>query len=138
MGIIVSRGFILIEVIISVMLLSLAGTALLKANSNQKKIYSITQDKLSFSKKISIITNRSSADLHNKKINLYDSIKGRYQLKNSELIKILKETEIEYAQKYKSTTKFYLPNSDESLSFLMDTIKLSNKDGTSIYLTVKQ
>ena len=133
-----NRGFVLIEIIVSVMLLSFAGMALLKINSNQKKLYSITQDKLNFSKKISIITNQSSADLHKKQINLYDTIKRRYQLKNPELIKILKDTDIKYEQNYKSSTKFYLPDSEVSFSFLIDTIKISNKDGTSIYLTVKQ
>ena len=75
MSIIVNRGFILIEIIISVILLSFAGIALLKVNSNQKKFYNIAKNKLETSKKMSILANQHSIGLHKKKINLYDSIK---------------------------------------------------------------
>ncbi|HIP44688.1 MAG TPA: hypothetical protein EYG93_05075 [Sulfurospirillum arcachonense] len=138
MSIIVNRGFILIEIIISVMLLSFAGIALLKVNSNQKKLYSIAKNKLEISKKMSILINQHSIDLHKKKINLYDSIKKKYNLKNDKLIKILKETDIEYTQKYSSMMKLNLDEDKYSLAFLIDKITLYSNTGVSSYITVKK
>jgi len=138
MDTIVNRGFILIEIIISVMLLSFAGIALLQVNSNQKKLYSIAKDKLEFSKLISIVANQHSINLHKKKINLYDAIKKKYKLKNDDLIKILKNRDVEYAQKYNSMITLNLEKDSQALTFLIDKIKVSNKKSSSLYITVKK
>ena len=131
------QGFILVEIIISVMLLSFAGIALMKINSNQKSIYSIASKKLEFSKYISIVSNRHAVDLHGKDLELYDLIKREYNLKDSELIKILKNEKVKYSQDYKSVVNLN-PNEDATkINLLIDEIKISNKKASSTYVTVK-
>lgn len=131
-------GFVLIEIIISVMLLSFAGIALLKVNSNQKKYYSIAQNKLKFAQKISIVSNRHSIDLHNKKLNLYDMVKKEYNLKNDELITILKDSEVNYKQKEKATITLQVDEETAPLIISVDEITVSNRQGTSKYIMVKK
>ena len=127
-----NRGsFILIEVIISVMLLSLVSLALLKIDSNQNRLYKIVSNKLEFTKYSSIVLNRKSTKLHNKKVNLYNLVKNNYNIKNKTLIKRLKSTDIYYRQKYKKLIEL------EDLKLLFDKIKLRSKDGTSKYITIK-
>jgi len=138
MDTIVNKGFILIEIIISVMLLSVAGITLLKLNSNQKKLYTIARDKLEFSKEISIVVNQHSINLHKKNINLYDIVKKKYNLKNNNLIKMLKDTNIDYLQKYSSIINQKLEKEDQKITFLIDTIKIFNKKNSSKYITVKR
>ncbi len=129
------KAFILVEIIVSVVILSIVGIALLKVNANQKKLYSITSSKKEFSRNISIITNNHSSDLHNKDINLYDFVKDRYQLTNEELIKILKEKKVSYLQKDKSI--FTLEEGEKTINILIDEIKISDKKSSSKYITVK-
>jgi len=130
------NGFILIEIIISVILLSFAGIALMKINSNQKKIYDIASQKLEFSKYISLIVDRHSISLHNKKLELYDLIKREYDLKDDELIKILKEKKVHYSQKYNSMVNLNQDDSEAQINLLIDTIKISDEKSSSTYMTV--
>jgi len=131
------KGFILIEIIISVILLSFAGIALMKINSNQKKLYDISSQKLEFSKYISLLSNRHSNSLHNRKLELYELIKNEYNLKDDELIKILKKTKVKYAQKYRSMININQDESEEKINILIDEIKISDKKASSTYITVK-
>jgi hypothetical protein len=131
------KGFILIEIIVSVMLLSFAGIALMKINSNQKNIYTIASKKLEFSKYISLLVNRHSIDLHNKELELYDLVKREYNLKDDELIKILKNSKVKYSQEYRSVINLNLDYSEEKINILIDEIKISDKKASSIYITVK-
>jgi hypothetical protein len=124
-------GFILMEVIVSIMLLSIVSIALLKIDSNQNKLYQIASNKLEFVKYSSIVLDRKSTRLHNKKINLYSMIKTQYNIKNKLLIKSLKNSDIEYQQKYKN-----LINLDD-IKLLIDEIQLRDKMGTSKYMTIK-
>ena len=130
-----TRGYVLIEIIISIMLLSFAGIALLNINSNQKKIYLVASKKLEFSKYISLFSNRHSIDFHNKEKNLYELVKRTYRIKNQELIKILKNRKLKYSQKYKSVIN--LGSKDNKINILIDEIKISDKKATSTYLTIK-
>ena len=131
------KGFILVEIIVSVMLLSFVGIALLQINSNQKKIYTLASEKLEFSKYISIVSNRHSIDLHGKEIELYELIKRKYDLKDTELIKILKNKKLKYSQKYKSVINLNAPEGEEVINILIDEIKISDKKATSTYITIK-
>jgi len=125
------KGFVLIEIIISVILLSISGIALLKVSSNQKQLHDITSKRINFSQYSSIILNNKSINLQNKDINLYSHIKYKYNLKNDALIEVLKNTNIKYTQKYNNMIKL------EKHNFLIDKIKISNQDGTSTYITVQ-
>ncbi len=130
------NGFVLIEIIVSVMLLSIVGIALLKINSNQKNLYTIASKKLEFSKYISIVVDRHSINLHNKDLNLYDLVKNKYVLKDDALIKILKDSKVKYTQKYKSIVSFKRDDNSPKINILIDEIKISDKSGSSKYITI--
>ncbi len=132
------NGFILIEIIISVILLSVVGTALLKINSNEKSLFKIASIKLEFTRYISILANRHSINLHNKEINLYDFIKKEYDIKDEALIKTLKNSKLDYKQKYKSIVNFQTDDKKNSIDLLIDEIKISDKLGTSNFITIRR
>lgn len=125
------KGFILVEIIVSVLLLSITSIALLKVTSNQKRIYTLSKSKLNFSQYSSILTNRHNINFHKKNINLYEIIKKEYVIKNDKLMDILKNTNIQYTQEYDNTIEL------EDLNFLVDEIRVSNKKGVSKYKTVQ-
>jgi hypothetical protein len=64
-----NKAFVLVEIILSVVLLSIVGAALFKVSSSPKKIYTIANKKVEFSRYVSILVNRHSSDLYNKDIN---------------------------------------------------------------------
>lgn len=129
-------AYILMEIIVSIIILSIVGIALLKINSNQKKLYMIGKKKLNFSRYASLVLGQHSINLHNKDINLYDLTKNRYNLKNDFEIQTLKKLNIHYSQKYKSVIN--IKKDDKNINILIDEIILSNKDGVSKFLTVKR
>jgi len=131
----VNRGFILMEIIVSILLLSLAGIALLKVNSNQKKIYNIVEKKLNFVLLSTFVINEHSKELHKKKIILYDFLKEKYSIKNDILKKILKDTKVEYLQRYNSNMELIL-DEKHAVKIFIDRIKLFNNDTTLEYFTV--
>ncbi len=130
-----NRGFILMEIIVSILLLSLAGIALLKVNSNQKKIYNIVEKKLNFVLLSTFVINEHSKELHKKKIILYDFLKEKYSIKNDILKKILKDTKVEYLQRYNSNMELIL-DEKHAVKIFIDRIKLFNNDTTLEYFTV--
>ncbi len=130
-----NRGFILMEIIVSILLLSLAGVALLKVNSNQKKIYNIVEKKLNFVLLSTFVINEHSKELHKKKIILYDFLKEKYSIKNDILKKILKDTKVEYLQRYNSNMELIL-DEKHAVKIFIDRIKLFNNDTTLEYFTV--
>ena len=131
------KAFVLIEIIVSVVLLSIVGTALFKASANQKKLYFITSKKAEFLRYASILTNKHSTDLHNKNINLYDFVKNNYNIKNDKLIKALKNTKVHYSQKNKTLLNYSDKIDKNSIHMLIDEIKISNTKSSSKYLSVK-
>jgi len=130
------QAYILIEVIVSIMILSIVGISLLKIDSNEKKLYSIATSKLGFLQYISIPLNHHSIDMHGKEIDIYTLVKSNYNLKNDTLIKRLKKIKIHYTQKYKSIIN--IAQDKNSLNLLIDEITLSNKQGRSKFLTIRQ
>lgn len=123
------------EIIVSILLLSLAGIALLKVNSNQKKIYNIVEKKLNFVLLSTFVINEHSKELHKKKIILYDFLKEKYSIKNDILKKILKDTKVEYLQRYNSNMELIL-DEKHAVKIFIDRIKLFNNDTTLEYFTV--
>ena len=130
------RAYILMEVIISIMILSVVGISLLEVSSNEKKLYVISASKLEFLKYASIPLDQHSINLHRKNLNMYDLLKSKYDFKNDFLIKKLKNIEISYKQTYKSMVDF--TQDKTSINLLIDEIVLQNKSATSKFFTVKQ
>lgn len=129
-------AYLLMEIMVSIIILSIVGIALLKITSNQKSLYMVATKKLQFSRYISLLLDEHSINLHNKDINLYDIIKDKYDLKNNFEIKELKKIKLHYLQKYKSIV--YVKQDDKNINILIDEIIVKNKDGVSKFLTVKQ
>jgi hypothetical protein len=130
------KGFLLMEIIISILLLSVVGIALLKMNANQQKIYNITANKIEYSRYISILLNIHDVYLDNKSYNMYNIVKSRYNIQDKELINILKKIKINYKQKYKSMINLKLRDKKNSVKFIFDEINLSGKKGISTFSTV--
>ncbi len=129
-------AYLLVETIVSIIILSIVGIALLKITSNQKSLYLIATKKLQFSRYISLILDEHNINLHNKDINLYDMVKNKYNLKNDFEIKELKKIKLHYSQKYKSIVN--MKQDDKNINILIDEIIVKNRDGVSKFLTVKQ
>ncbi len=129
-------GFILMEIIISVILLSLTGIALFSVSSNEEKLNTIALKKLKASKKISAVINQHSINLHNKKLVLYELLKNRYSIKNRKLTKILKNSSYQYREKFSSNIKIETENND--IDILIDKITISDKNFNFNYLTLKE
>ncbi len=129
-------AYILLEVIVSIIILSIVGISLLRVNSAEKRLYTMGLTRLDFLKQASIPLNQHSIDLHKKTLNIYDSVKYRYDLKNDFLIKELKKVEISYSQKYKSMVN--ITQNGNSVNLLIDEIVLKNKKTTTRFLTVRK
>ena len=124
------------EIIISVILLSLTGIALFSVSSNEEKLNTIALKKLKASKKISAVINQHSINLHNKKLVLYELLKNRYSIKNRKLTKILKNSSYQYREKFSSNIKIETENND--IDILIDKITISDKNFNFNYLTLKE
>ena len=129
-------AYILMEVIVSIAILSVVGISLLQTNSNEKKLYTIATSKLGFLKYISIPLNQHSINMHEKELSIYSLVKDRYDLHNDSFIKRLKEINIHYTQKYKSIIN--ITQEKDNINFLIDEIRLNNKEGASKFLTVRK
>ena len=124
------------EVIVSIVILSIVGISLLKVNSNEKKLYTIASSKIKFLRYVSVPLSQHSIDLHRKDLDMYDMLKDRYDFRNDKLIQELKNIKINYSQKYKSMVSFSREKTNVNL--LIDEIVLKNKKASSRFLTVKQ
>jgi len=129
-------AYILMEVIVSIVILSIVGISLLKVNSNEKKLYTIASSKIKFLRYVSVPLSQHSIDLHRKDLDMYDMLKDRYDFRNDKLIQELKNIKINYSQKYKSMVSFSREKTNVNL--LIDEIVLKNKKASSRFLTVKQ
>ncbi len=130
------NGFILLEIIVSIILLSVTGIALFFVSSNEEKLNTIAIKKLKASKEISIVINQHSINLHNKKLISYELLKSRYTIKNKKLKKILKNSSYQYKEKFVSSIKIKTKNND--IAILIDKIKISDRNFNFAYLTLKE
>ncbi len=141
------KGFTLVEVLISVTLLAIAGMALMQVSANSKKGFMFLRDKLSFDEKCSIpLTHRNKA-YHKKIKDLYSFLQQEYFITNDEIIKDLKNYKVSYEQKIFSTINPLSGQEDETengntldqkSSFIIniDKIDIFNKKGSFKAFTI--
>ncbi len=92
------NGFSLVEVIISVLIISIVGFALLQMQSTTLKSLSLIETRLEVNEFSSLIFGKVTKDLHEKKRTAYEYIQDRYTIDSDDLIRYLKEREYEYTQ----------------------------------------
>ncbi len=93
-----SKGFTLIEVLVSVAILAVVATALLQINSNSKQNFSYLKQRIDFEQKSSLASIHNDPKLHNKDLELYDFVKESYPTLSESLRKELKKYKIHYEQ----------------------------------------
>jgi prepilin-type N-terminal cleavage/methylation domain-containing protein len=92
------KAFTLVEVIISILIISVMGFALLQMHSNTLKSLDLLDKRLEVNKFSSFIFSKVSEDLHGKRKTVYEYIKDRYVIDDDDLIRHLKLRTYEYSQ----------------------------------------
>jgi prepilin-type N-terminal cleavage/methylation domain-containing protein len=95
------RGFTLIEVLISVFILSLVGGSLLSLNKSNLKLLSFKESHIQDYKNLSVIANHLDPKYNHLTKSNYDLIKNSYQIDNREIKEKLQSTKnkISYEKK---------------------------------------
>ena len=142
------KAFTLVEVLISVTLLAIAGMALMQVSANSKKGFMFLKDKLSFDEKCSIPLTHKNRSYHKKTKDLYSFLQRDYFITNDEVIKDLKNYKISYEQKTFSVINPLSRDEDETeikeedenrkkgLVINIDKITLFNKKGSFTAFTI--
>jgi len=95
----VRQGFSLIEVIISVMIITVLGFSLLQMNSNTIRSVELFENRLKVDEFSSPVFHNINEELHDKSDTIYDFIKMRYSsINDDDLIEYLKSREYLYRQ----------------------------------------
>ncbi len=132
----IKKGFVLVEVLISVLLLSVVTVSVLKILSTQKRINHLEQKRTAFLNYATLLINNHNIGFINQTKSLYSIIRDRYIIKNDRLIKIVKDIKISYRQNYYSTIS--LERNGKKGTLIVDKIVLTNKDGTMTIFTVQK
>jgi len=127
------KAFTLVEVLFSIVLISIIGLALLQSSSNNTKLIGYGTKKRDFIHKFSIFCINMNEDLHNKSKTLYDLLNNKYSL-DDKTRKILKQKK--YLLKSKAVDTIVLEDSeviDKGLTFTVNQNKMSDQYTSFIY-----
>ncbi len=128
-----TKGFTLIEVLVSVMILAVVGTGLLQISTNSKHNFIFLKEKSKFDRLASIAFTHNNQKYHHKEMTLYDFIRDDYDKIDDDLRKYLKTFKVKYNHEEVSTFSPLGANMDEkSQSEETDTLE-SPIDLTIIY-----
>jgi len=119
------KAFTLVEVLISVTLLAIAGLALMQVSANSKKGFSFLKNKLSFDERCSIPLTHKNRAYHKKTKDLYSFLQKDYFITNDEIIKDLKNYKVSYEQKTFSVINPF-QEEEENEEYTEDTKKQKN------------
>ncbi len=100
-----TKAFTLIEVLVSVIILSYVGVGLLQISSNNKHNFIYLREKSHYDRLASIAFIHNSPKYNHKTMNLYDYIRDDYTNIDDELRKYLKNIKVTYEEKEISTFK---------------------------------
>jgi prepilin-type N-terminal cleavage/methylation domain-containing protein len=96
----VRNGFSLVEVVISVLIISVIGIALLQMNSNTIRSIQLFENRLKVDEYSSPIFLNIDSELHNKSQTVYEFVKSKYGTVNdTDLIEYLDKKELLYQQR---------------------------------------
>jgi len=146
------KAFTLIEVLISVVILSTVAVLLFEISTNSKNSFSYLSQKASFTTLSSLPLMHNNPKYHNSDKTLYEYIRYDFDIKDDDLRKYLKEKKIHYRQEEFADFS-PLSESDEIVEYneemgqgtdgftiLFDKIQISNKQqSTFLYkIDIKQ
>ena len=92
------KAFTLIEIVITVLIISIIGFALLQMQSNTIKSLELLDTRLKVNKYSSFIFSKITKNLHEKHKSVYEFIQDRYNITDDELLEYLKNKEYRYFQ----------------------------------------
>ncbi len=112
------KAFTLIEVLVSVIILSTVAVMLFEISTNSKNNFSYLTKKGDFTTLYSLALIHNNQTFHNKEKNLYEFIRDDYDIKDDELRKYLKEKKVHYEhQEFTTFEPFGVSeNEDEDLN----------------------
>ena len=131
------RAFTLIEVLVSVLILSTVAVMLFQISINSKSNFSYLSKKGDFTTLSSLALMHNDQSLHNSQRTLYDFIRDDYDIKDDELRKYLKEQKVHYEHEEFSTFEPLGSSGDkdtnESINFtiVFDKIFVKNKENST-------
>ncbi len=99
------RGFTLIEVLVSIVILSVVAVGLFDVSAKGKQNYIFLKEKTEFDRLSSLAFMHNSQKLHNKDKTLYDFIRYDYNIDDDDLRKYLKTKKVNYTHEEVSTFK---------------------------------
>ena len=92
------KGFTLVEIVITVMIISIVGMGLLQTHSNSMKTLELINSRMEVNKFSTFIFSNISKNLHQKQRTVYEFIKDRYQINDDDIIDYLKSATYLYTQ----------------------------------------
>ncbi len=131
------KAFTLIEVLVSVVILSTVAVMLFEISTNSKSNFSFLSKKGDFTTLSSIPLMHNDQALHNSEKNLYEFIRDDYDIKDDELRKYLKEQKVHYDHAEFSTFEPLGSSEDEdvnqSINFtvVFDKIFVGNRENST-------
>ena len=108
-----TKAFTLIEVLVSVMILSVVGTGLLQISSNSKQNFAFLKEKSEFDRLASIAFIHNDKKYHHKDMTLFDFLRDDYTQINDDLRKYLKEVKVSYSHEEVSSFAPFEQSIDE-------------------------
>ena len=99
------NGFTLIEVLVSVVILSVVAVGLFDVSSKGKQNYIFLKEKTEFDRLSSLALMHNDQKHHNKDKTLYDFVRYDYDIDDDDLRKYLKSKKVNYTHKEVSTFK---------------------------------
>jgi prepilin-type N-terminal cleavage/methylation domain-containing protein len=107
------KAFTLIEVLVSVVILSTVAVMLFEISTNSKNNFSFLSSKASFTTLASLPLMQNDIKYHNSDKTLFEYVKYDFDIKDDELRKYLKEQKVHYDQE-EFTTFSPFDNKDEN------------------------
>lgn len=92
------KAFTLIEVLVSVVILSTVAVLLFEISTNSKNSFSYLREKASFTTLSSLPLMHNNPKYHNSDKTLFEYVRYDYDIKDDELRRYLKEKKIHYSQ----------------------------------------
>ncbi len=99
------KAFTLVEVLVSVTIISIVVLGLLNSNATNSKLSKNLSNKYAQKSEFSIILLNANENFHGKNKNLYDFVREKFKIKNDDLRSWLKDKKVLYTDKKFSSIK---------------------------------
>ncbi len=139
------RAFTLVEVLVAVTIISVVVIGLLSSNATNAKLSKKLSNQYRHKEQFSIVLLNANERFHNREKSLYDFLATKFNIKNDELRRWLKEQKVSYIDKDFATVKIldldtqdfggYDKSLVPDLAFSIQEVKAYNKNSISIGYT---